>query len=205
MYTGRELIEFLNKIQKTAYRLNPFIVGVAEYCNDKGLRIAEPKFIPTSSTEELPPVPPDIDTNEARKAYKQAAKVIHDRNNELVKKSCRTRMTMAAVDKFKDVDRFYIPWSFDYRGRVYPIPSYLTPQDTDFGKSLLTYADSAYMTPASEEWLAFQVATTYGLDKKPIQERLDWVHANTTLISKIAYDPLVVFLIGKQLMNHGNS
>jgi len=189
---GEKAYEFLNKIQKVAHRLNPFIVGVAETLYKMGRRVGkEPKFIPTCSTEELPPKPFDIDTNaEARQAYKRAAAEVHNRNNELVKKSCRTRMTMAAVEKFKDVDRFYIPWSFDYRGRVYPIPAFLTPQDTDFGKSLLTYADSSYMTPAAEKWLAFQVATTFGLDKKPIQERIEWVHDNHDVISRIAEDPI---------------
>jgi DNA-directed RNA polymerase len=97
---------------------------------------------------------------------------------------------MEAVERFKDVPRFFIPWSFDYRGRAYPIPAFLTPQDTDFGKSLLRFADPAYMTPDAEGWLAFQVATTYGLDKATMTERLDWVHNNITLISRVATDPI---------------
>ena len=80
---------------------------------------------------------------------------------------------MEAVNRFKDIDKFYIPWSFDYRGRAYPIPSFLTPQDTDFGKSLLMFAEGSYMTPEAEEWLAFSAATTYGLDKAPMSERLE--------------------------------
>ena len=87
-------------------------------------------------------------------------------------------MTMEAVERFKDRDKFYIPWSFDYRGRAYPIPAFLTPQDTDFGKSLLKFADESMMTPEAEDWLRFQVATTFGLDKAPIKERLEWVLEN---------------------------
>ena len=78
--------------------------------------------------------------------------------------SCRTRMTMNCVREFEDKE-YYIPWSFDYRGRAYPIPSFLTPQDTDFGKSLIRFADEAPITEDGVKWLAFQVATTYGLDK----------------------------------------
>ena len=96
---------------------------------------------------------------------------------------------MEAVDRFKDRE-FYIPWSFDYRGRAYPIPAFLTPQDTDFGKSLLQFADAVVLTEGSEKWLAFQVATTYGLDKSTMQERLDWTHNNLALISRIAQDPI---------------
>ena len=60
-----------------------------------------------------------------------------NKNAASFKKSCRTRMTMEAAKLFKDKKEFFIPWSFDYRGRAYPIPAFLTPQDTDFGKSLL--------------------------------------------------------------------
>ena len=105
-------------------------------------------------------------------------------------KSCRTRMTMNAVKIFKQHTKFFIPWSFDYRGRAYPIPAFLTPQDTDFGKSLLKFHVQSYMTPDAEGWLAFQVATTYGLDKATMKERLAWTRENITLISKVAVDPI---------------
>jgi DNA-directed RNA polymerase len=85
---------------------------------------------------------------------------------------------------------FFIPHSFDYRGRIYPIPAFLTPQDTDFGKSLLKFSEPGFMTPYAEDWLAFQVATTYGLDKKTMSERMEWVKENKHLIASIAEDPL---------------
>ena len=46
------------------------------------------------------------------------------------------------------------------------------------------------MTPEAEQWLAFQVATTYGLDKAPMTERLAWVAENEDLITRIAKDPI---------------
>jgi DNA-directed RNA polymerase len=111
-------------------------------------------------------------------------------NAQEFKKSCRTRMTMEAVKRFKNVPKFYIPWSFDYRGRAYPIPAFLTPQDTDFGKSLLVFAEGSYMTPEAEDWLAFQVATTYGLDKAPMTERIEWAENNHDLFTLIAQHPI---------------
>ena len=98
-----------------------------------------------------------------------------------------------------------IPWSFDYRGRAYPIPSFLSIHDTDFGKSLIRFADEADITTEGIDWLKFQLATTYGLDKKPMQERLDWVDNNHHLITLIALILLVSCLNGKLLMNHGSS
>ena len=59
-------------------------------------------------------------------------------------------MTMEAVERFIKYERFYIPWSFDYRGRAYPIPAFLTPQDTDFGKSLIRSANESYITESGK-------------------------------------------------------
>jgi DNA-directed RNA polymerase len=167
---GETPVAFLNKIQKVAYTLNPFIVGVAETLMERGIEVG--KFIPIVEIP-LPPKPPDIaDNAEARHDYRRRAAEVCNINAQAFNKSCRTRMTMNAVDKFKDKDKFFIPWSFDYRGRAYPIPAFLTPQDTDFGKSLLKFYEQSFMTPEAEQWLAFQVATTYGLDKAPMTERL---------------------------------
>jgi len=185
---GETPIEFLNKIQGVAYRLNPFIVEVAEVLFKRGYKVG--KFIPIVEVP-LPPKPVDIaDNKEARQGYKRDAAHVMDKNAQAFKKSCRTRMTMDAVDKYKDRERFYLPWSFDYRGRAYPIPAFLTPQDTDFGKSLLQFADAAFITNDCVEWLKFQVATTFGLDKAPIGERLDWVDNNTSLITRVVTDPI---------------
>ena len=186
---GERPIEFLNRIQKVAYRLNPFTVGVAEELDR--LERAVGKFLPIIH-HDLPPKPVDIETNkEARHSYNRQAAEVYNLQAQEFKKSCRTRMTMEAVQRFKSKDKFFIPWSFDYRGRAYPIPAFLTPQDTDFGKSLLSFAEPAYMTPEAEDWLAFQVATTYGLDKATMQDRLDWVKNNTHLISCVASDPIL--------------
>ena len=186
---GERPIEFLNRIQKVAYRLNPFTVGVAEELDR--LERAVGKFLPIIH-HDLPPKPVDIaDNKEARHSYNRQAAAVYNLQAQEFKKSCRTRMTMEAVQRFKGKDKFFIPWSFDYRGRAYPIPAFLTPQDTDFGKSLLSFAEPAYMTPEAEDWLAFQVATTYGLDKATMQERLDWVKNNTHLITCVASDPIL--------------
>jgi len=185
---GETPIEFLNKIQKVALKLNPFIVEVADHFLEKGIQVG--KFVPVIEIP-LPPKPADIaDNKESRKDYRRRAAEVMNQNAASFKRSCRTRMTMQAVDLFRKEKTFYLPWSFDYRGRAYAIPAFLTPQDTDFGKSLLRFADESFMTPEAEEWLAFQVATTYGLDKSPIQERLEWANHHHNLISHIVTDPI---------------
>jgi len=185
---GETPLAFLNKIQKVGYRLNPFTVNVAEMLEERGISVG--KFLPIIHYD-LPPKPVDIDVNyDARKVYRRQAAEVMNKQAAEFKKSCRTRMTMEAVQRFKDRERFYIPWSFDYRGRAYPIPAFLTPQDTDFGKALLVFADASYVKGDASKWLAFQCATTYGLDKATMAERLSWTNDNIPLITRVADDPV---------------
>ncbi len=185
---GETPIQFLNKIQKVGFKVNSFIMDVAETLMERGVIVD--KFIPIVEIP-LPPKPVDIAENkDSRKDYRRRAAEVLNKNAASFKKSCRTRMTMEAARLFKDKKEFFIPWSFDYRGRAYPIPAFLTPQDTDFGKSLIHFSEPAFMTPDAEPWIAFQVATTYGLDKAPMHERMQWVADNKDLISRVATDPL---------------
>ncbi len=180
-------LKFLNKLQKVKYRVSHHVLEVAQHFKKRGIKVG--KFIPISEAFK-PPKPPDIDDNaEARQTWKRMMAEAYNADRMNFKRSVRTRTQLEAAEKFKDKE-YYLCWSFDYRGRTYPICAYLSPQDTDFGKSLIRFADESFVTPESESWLAFQCATTYGLDKAPMAERLEWVRENHDLITKVATDPI---------------
>jgi DNA-directed RNA polymerase len=185
-------IDFLNRLQKVAYRINPFIYDVAKHLDGKGYKLGKFKPLSHASLWKLPTPPADIETNEAsRFQYRKDRTEAENKRKAYVRSlHVRTTATLEIASKFTNKDRFFLPWSFDYRGRAYPIPAFLTPHDTDFGKSLIRFADESFMTPEAEEWLAFQVATTYGLDKATMTERLEWAKSNVTLITAIATDPI---------------
>jgi DNA-directed RNA polymerase len=185
-------LEFLNRLQKVAYRINPFIYGVARQLEERGYKLEKFKPLSAAALWPMPTPPPDIEENsESRFKYRRErtdaenAKKAYERSLHV-----RTTATLDLAKKFLNKERWFLPWSFDYRGRAYPIPPFLTPHDTDFGKSLIRFVDESYMTPEAEGWLAFQVATTYGLDKAPMQERLEWTIHNHKLIANVATDPI---------------
>lgn len=179
---------FVNRLQKVAYRVNRFVLGVAQELAAQGRGVG--KFQPIQILP-LPPKPVDIAENyDSRKAYRRAAAETSNFNALAYKKSIRTRSVIEVAERFKDFDRFFLPWSFDYRGRAYPIPAFLHPHDTDFGKSLVRFADECPITDKAQEWLAFQVGTTYGLDKKPIKDRIQWARDNHALITAVAINPV---------------
>ena len=184
---GETPMNFLNKLQRVKYCVNLHVLDVAEEMRSRGRVIG--KFIPISPATKLPR-PADADDNEqSNLAWRRAMAEAYNADRINFKRSVRTRTQLEAAEKFKD-DVFHLCWSFDYRGRAYPIPAFLTPQDTDFGKALLRFADESSVTNEAELWLSFQVATTYGLDKCTLEDRHQWVADNTELISKVATDPI---------------
>ena len=66
---GEIPLDFLNKIQKVGYKLNPFTVNVAKTLEHKGIKVG--KFLPIIDYD-LPVKPIDIETNyDARKMYRR--------------------------------------------------------------------------------------------------------------------------------------
>ena len=188
---GERPIEFINQLQRTAYCLNNFVHSVAKELDKRGYKVGKFKPLSHAAVWEMPSKPVDIESNaESRQQYKRdKAEALNAKMDYIRSMHVRTSITLNMASMYED-KVFYIPWSFDYRGRVYPIPPFLSPQDTDFGKAMLRFAEEAFVTPESEDWLAFQVATTYGLDKETIHNRLNWVSNNHELITRVATDPL---------------
>ena len=120
----------MNKIQKVGYTLNPFIVEVAETLFDRGYKVG--KFVPIVE-HPLPNKPIDIATNEdARQDYRRRAAEAMNKNAASFKGVMSyTHDTRYGVNRFKSKDVFYIPWSFDYRGKGLPYPC--IPYSTRYG------------------------------------------------------------------------
>ena len=189
---GETPLQFLNHLQKVAYQVNGFILDVANRLEEDSYAVKLGKFLP-ADTRPLPEKPADIATNkEARDVYRKACVEVYDHNSTSLKRCIRTKLTLATARRFAKEERYFLPWSYDYRGRVYPIPAFLTPQDTCFGKSLVRFADGEPLTERGLYWLRFQLATTYGLDKATMEERQEWAQSPEALaiITAIATDPI---------------
>lgn len=174
----------LNLLQKVPYRINDRVLELANFCMEQRLTVG--KFRAEEPTPPPPkPEPWETASEEDKLSYRRMRTEIEDQNSALAQKNYRTTEALYVANKYKK-DTFWIPWSFDFRGRVYPIPTSLSPQGTDFDKSLIYFEEEGSV---NEWWLAFHVATTYGLDKAPMDERIDWVNKNHDFLSLVANDP----------------
>lgn len=181
---GEIPIQMLNNLQQTEYRINRQVLEVAQWAFDSFFSIGKFK---RETQRTPPPYPREGASEDEIKAYKRHRREIEDFNAQLEQKNWRTAEVMYVANKYVNEQRFWIPWSFDYRGRVYPLVTALSPQGTDFDKALLYFYDEG---PVDEYWLAFHVATTYGLDKATMEERVEWTRNNHDLITRIALNPI---------------
>jgi len=159
----------LNRLQKVPYRINTEILDIANFCMEH--RISVGKF----RAEEPTPPPPKPDpwetaSDEDKVAYRRARTEIKT-TTLLWRRRTIERLSVCLLRTNTKMTRSWIPWSFDFRGRVYPIPTSLSPQGTDFDKSLVYFFEEG---PVNDWWLGFQVATTWGLDKAPMEDRINW-------------------------------
>ena len=182
---GTKALQMLNTLQKVPYKINTSVLDTANLMAEQRLTLGSLKNLDLLE----PPVKPDWETasDEAKTEYKRMRTQVEDYNASVSQKNYRSRECLFVANKYRDEEAFWIPWSFDFRGRVYPLVTSLSPQGTDFDKSLFLFAEEG---PVNPYWLAFQVATTWGLDKSTMDDRQAWVKENHDLISRIAKDPL---------------
>lgn len=182
---GTAALRMLNTLQKVPLRINRRVLDLANEMAERRISLGSFKNL----EPQLPPQKPDWETasEEAKLEYRRMRTAIEDENASIDQKNYRTRECLFVANKYRDEEYFYVPWSFDFRGRVYPLVTSLTPQGTDFDKSLFLFAEEG---PVDPYWLSFQVATTYGLDKATMDDRQAWAKDNHDLISRIAKDPL---------------
>ena len=102
------------------------------------------------ANEEPLPYPGEDAPEEVLKSWKKDRRDQENRNASLRGRRYRTLEVVMMMNKFVNEDRFYIPWSYDWRGRVYPIPSFMSPQDTDMEKSLYLFYTARPVTVDAE-------------------------------------------------------
>ena len=83
------------------------------------------------------------------------------------------KLAIHVADQYEDKEEIYFPHSYDFRGRIYPLPIGLTPQGSDAVKSLLLYRDTQKLTERGMVWNWAYLASLYGDDKLDLLERAE--------------------------------
>jgi len=192
-----EVYAALNTIQSTGWQVNPTTYGVLTALRDAP---AGAPGIPASVDPELPCRPEGIPSNvpiseltkdqqKAIKAWRGATKEAYDERAKLGSQRVAFAQKLWIAQEFSAYDAIYFPHRLDSRGRIYPLPSGLTPQGDDLAKGLLRFAEGKPLGEDGAYWLAIQVANVYGKDKVTLDERVQWTLDNEDLILEVALSP----------------
>jgi Autographiviridae RNA polymerase len=184
----------VNHIQNTAWRINTDVFDVVHQIHRRGGELAG---IPAYDEEPLPAKPEDIDTNDvARKQWRKAAAAVKERNHKRAVQALEVSKITSTAALVLNEEAIYFPYNLDFRGRVYPVSNYLSPQGSDLSRALLTFAQGKPLGVDGSAWLAIHGANCLGeypgglkFSRMTFIERVEWIQAHTREIQQVANDP----------------
>jgi DNA-directed RNA polymerase len=185
----------VNAVQATAWTVNEDVLVVAEELKRQGVPL---KGLPeaASLSEPIRPasIPLEGKLNEEQKAllaeFKSARRAWFDAEAQRSSRAMLSLQTLAVARENASEAAIFFPHQLDFRGRIYAVPQGLNPQGNDLSKGLLTFAEGKPLGNMGAFWLAVHGANSYGKDKGPLNDRVDWVVEHETEILAAAEDPL---------------
>jgi DNA-directed RNA polymerase, mitochondrial len=189
----------LNALQETPWRINTEVLDLIHEIERRGGDMAK-----VAATETVPvPAqvggPFDADTTEGAqklRAWKRAVTDSHRAEALRIRERLGQVRTLVVADRMREHAAIYFAHNLDFRGRVYPICDYLTPQGDQLQKALLTFATGKPVGVKGGEWLAIHLANCVDVlpDGRKVStltlaQRVEWVREHTDMIVAAAESP----------------
>jgi DNA-directed RNA polymerase len=199
----------LNRIQDTPWVINRKVVALLDQLHTmkRMARELDQDFETCGGiagvpyTENIPDVkkPEDIETNEpARKAWRKKQGAVKEFNHQRALDAIAFSRFMQVTKRFVEEQAIWFPHNIDFRGRVYPVTNFLSPQGDDMSKGVLKFAQGKPLGKNGAKWLALHGANCLGmtpdkvkLSKRSMDERVQWIQDHNQDILNAAEDPLV--------------
>lgn len=180
----------LNAVQETSWKINDRVLWAMHQAWEQGGNCAGlPPVDALPHWREHEPKPVD-GTKEEIREWNIKAERVHTENARLVGKRLSFLSTIMIADEY--IDRtFYFPHNCDFRGRMYPLPTFLHPQSNDVARGLLTFGKAKPLGKTGAWWLTIHVANCFGVDKVSYDERVAWVSERMPWFHQMAVDPML--------------
>lgn len=177
----------VNAVQSTPWRINEWVLDVVKRIVDMGGGRAGIPYTEEPPKATLPEDPTEGQVLEYRKVMAKYYKNESRRKSLLI----RALANIRTAERFKKYDRIYFPCNLDFRGRLYPIPSF-NFQGDDLNKGLIELVATPPITDSTraEMWLHVTGANLAGIDKVSYADRVQWVKDRHEDIMDIAKNPM---------------
>lgn len=182
-----QVFKGLDVLGKTAWQVNNDVFRVMTDAWNSGEEIAN-----------MPPLNPDLETPQepesssdplVRRNWIRAVKAIENERSGLHSQRCFMNLQLEVAKAFQN-QTIYFPHNVDYRGRAYPIPTYLNHMGADHARAMLKFAKGKELGARGLRWLKIHLANLYGLDKSSFDEREAFTNENIDQVIESATNPL---------------
>lgn len=182
-----QVVKGLDVLGKTAWRINRPVFDVFLDAWNTGEAIAK-----------VPPLNPDIPVPQepdaaagpvARRNWTKALKQAHNLKMGYHSVRCYMNFQLEIARAFRDQE-FFFPHNVDFRGRAYPIPTYLNHMGADHVRGLLRFSKGRELGERGLMWLKVHLSNVYGFDKASLKDRESFATDNLPNIIDSAENPL---------------
>ncbi len=184
-----QIYDVVNAVQETPWKINKKVLEVMQHF---WYNIEEDVLgcLPKKTELDKKPYPKGGSAEDIKK-WKQVSSKIYSENIRMRSHVLAFQKVLWVAEKYKDYDRVYYPHNLDFRGRIYPMPDYLTPQGDDSCKGLLQFAEGRPIkTEHGRRHFLMYGAALYGHDKLSDKNKLEWVSLNEKRILMVAKHPM---------------
>ncbi|KAL2140172.1 hypothetical protein VTI28DRAFT_4188 [Corynascus sepedonium] len=182
-----QMMRGLDVLGKTAWKINRPVFDVMLEAWNTGEEFANlPALDPKIP---IPPEPDSTDDPMKRRLWLRAVKIAENEKSGLHSVRCFMNFQLEIARAFRD-QTFYFPHNIDFRGRAYPIPTYLNHMGADNMRGLLLFAKGKALGESGLAWLKVHLSNVYGFDKASLKEREEFANRNLDNIFDSADNPL---------------
>lgn len=183
----KDVFKGLDVLGQTAWRINKRVLQVMAEAWNRGEAIAN--MPPAIFNPETPPEPDSSSDPMLRRIWMKSVKKLENERQGLHSQRCHMNLQLEIARMFRN-QTIYFPHNVDYRGRAYPMPTYLNHMGADHTRGLLTFANGKKLGANGLRWLKIHLANLYGLDKASFEDREAFATENLDHIIESATNPL---------------
>ncbi|KAI1377750.1 DNA/RNA polymerase [Hypoxylon crocopeplum] len=177
----------LDVLGRTGWRVNKPVFDVMLEAWNSGEKLAN--IPPLDPQIPIPPEPQSSDDPLQRREWLNAVRAAENRKSGLHSERCFMNFQLEIARAFKD-QTFYFPHNMDFRGRAYPIPTYLNHMGADHIRGLLCFAKGKELGERGLRWLKIHLANVAGYDKASLKDRESFATDHLDDIYDSATNPL---------------
>ncbi|OHE95154.1 DNA-dependent RNA polymerase [Colletotrichum orchidophilum] len=182
-----QVFKGLDVLGKTAWRINTPVLNVMLEVWNTGEEVANiPALNPDIPT---PSEPESFDDPSARRAWIRAVKTAENERGGLHSVRCFMNFQLEIARAFRN-QTFYFPHNIDFRGRAYPLPTYLNHMGADHVRGILRFAEGKELGEEGLKWLKVHLSNVFGFDKASLKDRESFAMDNLVNIIDSATNPL---------------